>query len=223
MTGTDKPRVVRVAAWLTLALAPAGLLLLIVGILEVQWWGSDGSKRLLALLDSINNEFGIEPPALLRTREGAIELIILGLFCLAYASLGIWLLRGRLWARTWALAAGAVAALAGLIGVGADSTESHTLADYYAKLNGSVIGDHIPQVKALLYPGWYSWAEDIAQGLQVILSLAAFVALAYAVISHGDFFTGGRAVDAPPDEWDSALSRVRESSRRQREADADES
>jgi hypothetical protein len=219
MTGTDKPRVVRVAAWLTLALAPVGLLLLLDGILEWQWWGSGESKRLITLLDSINNEYGIEPPALLRTREGAAELIILGVFCLGYALLGIWLLRGRLWARTWAMVAGALAALAGLIGVGADSTESHTLADYFAKMNGSVIGDRIPAVKALLYPGWYSWAEDIAQGLQVLLSLAAFIALAYAVISHGDFFTGGRAVDAPPDEWDSALSRVRDQSRRQREAD----
>jgi hypothetical protein len=219
MTGTDKPRIVRVAAWLTLALAPAGLLLVLDGILELRWWGSDQSKQLIALLDNINTEYGIEPPALLRTREGAIELIVLGVVCLAYAALGVFLLRGRIWARTWAMIAGVLTALFGLIGVGADATESHTIADYYAKLNGSVIGDRIPQVKALLYPGWYPWAEDIFQGLQVILSLAALAALAWAVITHGDYYTGGRAMDAPPDDWDSALSRVREQSRRHREAD----
>src|SRR4051794_31771889 len=157
MTGNDTPRVVRSAAWLTLALAPAGLLLVLVGILELRWWGSEQSKQLLALLDNINTEYGIQLPALLREKEGAVELVVLGVFCLAYSVLGIWLLRGRLWARTWALAAGAVAALAGLIGVGADSTESHTLANYFSTLNGSAIGDRIPQVRALLYPGWYSW------------------------------------------------------------------
>lgn len=219
MTGTDRPRIVRLAARLTLLLAPAGLLLVLDGILELRWWGSAQSTRLIALLENIKTEYGIDPPALLRQREGAWELIILGLFCMAYAVLGVWLLRGRLWARTWAVAAGVVAALAGLIGVGADAIESHTLADYFSKLTGSVIGDRIPQVRALLYPGWYSWVEDIAQGLQVLLSLAALAALGWAVITHGDYFTGGREVDAPPDEWDSALSRVREQSRRHRAAD----
>ncbi|GAA0548776.1 hypothetical protein GCM10010172_33330 [Paractinoplanes ferrugineus] len=204
---------------LTLALAPAGLLLVLDGILELRWFGSGEAKQLRTVLDGINNEYGITPPALLRHEEGAWELIFLGLFCLAYATFGIWLLRGRLWARTWAVVGGVVAALAGLIGVGADSTESHTLADYFAKLHGSVIGDRIPQVEALLYPSWYPWLEDLAQGLQVILSLAALAALAWAVITHGDYYTGGRAVDAPPDAWDSALSRVREQSRRHRAAD----
>ncbi|GAA2653145.1 hypothetical protein Adu01nite_74440 [Paractinoplanes durhamensis] len=210
----------RVAAWLTLALAPAGLLLVLDGILELQWWGSAGATRLLALLDSIDTEYGIAAPALLRSREGAVELIVLGVFCLGYSLLGIWLLRGRLWARTWAFAAGAAAVLFGVIGVGGDATESRTLSTYFDALTGSVLTDRIPQVQALLYPGWYSWAEDIAQGLQLLLSLAAFAGLAAAVISHSDWFTGGRAVDAPPDDWDSALSRVREQSRRQREADS---
>jgi hypothetical protein len=220
MTGTDAPRVVRVAAWLTLALAPVGLLLLLDGILELHWHGTSEAEQLIDLLNKIQSDYGIEPPALLRGKDGAVQLMILGAFCLAYSSLGIWILRGRLWARTTALAAGALASLVGLIGVGADSTEPRTLAIYFDNLAGSAIPDRVPMVKALLYPGWYSWAEDILQGLQVLLSLAALGALAAAVITHSDFFSGRRAVDAPPDEWDSALSRVREQSRKQREADS---
>ncbi|WP_213005008.1 hypothetical protein [Paractinoplanes toevensis] len=219
-TPTPAPRVVRAAAWLTLTLAPAGLLLVLDGILELRWWGSDESKHLLALLDNLNTEYGIEPPALLRGREGAVELVVLGILCLGYAALGVWLLRGRLWARTWAIGAGVLTLLLGVIGVGSDATESHTVANYFEQLTGSAIGDRVPEVRELLFPGWYPWAEDIIQGAQVLLTLAALVALASAVISHGDYFTGGREADAPPDEWDSALSRVREQSRRQREADS---
>ncbi|GIF26421.1 hypothetical protein Ate02nite_91510 [Paractinoplanes tereljensis] len=210
---------VRVAAWLTLALAPVGLLLVLDGILELQWWGSAESKHLLAALDSINTEYGITPPALLRGREGAVELIVLGVLCIAYAILGIWLRRGRLWARSWAIGGGLLTLLLGIMGVGSDATESHTVAAYFEQLHGSAIGDRVPAVRELLFPGWYPWAEDIIQGAQVLLTLAALVALASAIISHGDYFTGGREVDAPPDEWDSALSRVRDQSRRQREAD----
>jgi hypothetical protein len=220
MTGTDAPRRVRVAAWLTLALAPVGLLLLLDGLMELHWWGTSGARQLIALLDKIQVDYGIEPPALLRGKDGAVQLVILGAVSLAYASLGIWLLRGRLWARTVALVVGVLITLIGLIGIGADATEPRTLAAYFKDLHGSAIPDRIPGVEALLYPGWYPWAEDVLQGLQVLLSLVAVVALAYAVISHSDYFTGGRAADAPPDEWDAALSRVREQSRKQREADS---
>ena len=219
MTGTDVPRAVRLAAWLTMAIAPIGLLMLLDGLLELHWWGTEDAKQLIALLDKIQADYGIEPAALLRGRIGAVQLVLLGAFCLAYASLGIWLLRGRLWARTAALVAGVLATMAGLIGVGADSTEPRTLAAYFTSLHDAQLADREPLVRALLYPGWYSWFEDIVQGLQVIVSLAALLALGWAVITHSDWFTGGRDAGAPPDDWDNALSRVREQSRRQREAD----
>ena len=220
MTGTDAPKAVRRAALLTFLLAPAGVLLILDGLLELRWWGSSGADRLLAELARLQTEFGLEPPALLRGKEGAVELIVLGVLSLAYSALGVWLLRGRVWARTAGLVGGGVLILLGLIGVGTDAAESRTLASYFTAMAGSAIDGRIPEVRALLYPGWYSWVEDIVQGFQVLAVLAAVVALAAAVIGHSDYFTGGRSVDAPPDEWDSALSRVREQSRRQREADS---
>jgi hypothetical protein len=219
MTGFDAPRRVRVAAWLTWAMAPIGLFLLVVGVLELRWWGSDESRRLLALLAQLKAQYGIQPPALLRGHGGAVELIILGVVCIAYASLGFGLLRGRLWARTWAFALGGATLLWGLIGVGGDATESHTLAVYFKTLAASAIGDQAPAVRALLYPGWYSWVEDIAQGLQVLGSLAMLLALAAAVIAHGDYFVGKPGTDAPPDEWDNALSRIRDNTVRDSEID----
>lgn len=221
MTGTDVPRLVRVAARLTLALAPVGLLLLLDGLLELHWLGTSQAHRLVGMLDKIQADYGIEPPSLLRGHGGAIQLVVLGVVCIAYSTLGIWLLRGRSWAKTAGLVAGPLIALFGLISVGADSTMSRTLATYYSDLRGSAMADRVPGIEALVYPGWYSWAEDIVQGMQVLLSLAAVVALAMAVISHSDWFSGRREADAPPDEWDSALGRVREQSRRQREADSD--
>jgi hypothetical protein len=216
MTGTDAPKAVRRAALLTFLLAPAGVLLILDGLLELRWWGSSGADRLLAELARLQTEFGLE----LRGKEGAVELIVLGVLSLAYSALGVWLLRGRVWARTAGLVGGAALILLGLIGVGTDAAESRTLASYFTAMAGSAIDGRIPEVRALLYPGWYSWVEDIVQGFQVLAVLAAVVALAAAVIGHSDYFTGGRSVDAPPDEWDSALSRVREQSRRQREADS---
>jgi hypothetical protein len=220
MTGTEVPSRVRLAALLCFTLAPIGLLLVLVGVLELHWFGTSDASRLTALIDRTRAEYGIVPPALLRGREGAIELILMGLAALAFSALGVWLRRGRLWARTTMIVAGVVLAFWGLFEIGADATEPNTLASYYEALRGSVVTERIPQVQALLYPGWYSWVEDVAQGLEVIALVATLLALAAAIISNSDYFTGGRSVDAPPDAWDDALSRVREQSKRQREADA---
>lgn len=215
MTGIDAPRGVRVAAWLTLAMVPVGLLLVLDGLLELRWWGTAGSARLLALLADLQDTYGLPPPALLRGRDGAIELVVLGLFGMAYGVLGVWILRGRLWARAWAFAAGAGTFLVGMFGVGSDASESNTLANYLAALRGSAIPERIPAVRELFYPGWYSWAEDIVQGLQVTVTLAALIALIAAVVNHGGYFvaapSGG---DDQQDEWGDALSRVRHQMRR---------
>jgi len=211
---------VRLAAKLTMAVAPFGLLLLLDGLLELHWFGTTEAHQLAALMDKIQADYGIEPAALLRGRLGALQDVILGLVCLGYAALGIWVLRGRLWARTWALILGVLATLAGVIGIGADSTEPRTLAAYFNDLLGSELTDRVPMVHGLLYPGWYPWVEDIVQGLQVIGSVAALLALAWAVITHSDYFTGNRDVGAAPDDWDNALARVKEQSRKQREAES---
>jgi len=219
MTGTDAPKAVRRAALLTFLLAPAGLLLIVDALIELRWWGSSGADRLLAQLAKLQTEYGLEPPALLRGRDGAVELLVLGLACVAFSALGVWLLRGRLWARTTAMVGGVVLILFGLIGVGTDAAESNTLAVFFKNMSGSAIDDQIPAVRALLYPGWYSWAEDILQGFQLLASLAALIALTAAVIGHSDYFTGGRSVDAAPDEWDDAMARIRDKGRRHREAE----
>lgn len=210
MTGIDTPRGVRVAAWLTMAMVPVGLLLVLDGLLELRWWGTDEAKRLLALLGQLEDAYGLVPPALLRGKDGAVQLVILGVVAIAYGALGWWLLRGRLWARTWALGVGCVTFLIGVFGVGADATESHTPAAYFTELRGSAIGERVPEVQALFYPGWYPWAEDVVQGLQVLVTLAAIIALISAVIAHGDFFVGTASDDGEHDEWDAALSRMRE-------------
>ena len=74
MTGTDVPRLVRVAAWLTLALAPVGLLLLLDGLLELRWLGSSQAHRLIDILDKIQADYGIEPPSLLRRIASRLHL-----------------------------------------------------------------------------------------------------------------------------------------------------
>lgn len=219
MTGLDTPRRVRVAAWLTWMMAPVGLLLVFVGVLELRWWSSDQAHRLVALLAQLRSEYGLQPPALLRDRGGAVELIILGAVCIAYAGLGFGLMRGRLWARAWAFGLGGALLLVGVIGVGGDASESSTLAVYFKTLHDSAIGDQAPAVRALLYPGWYSWIEDIAQGLQVLGVVAVMIALAAAVVAHGDYFVGKPSTGGPPDEWDSALSRIRDKTVRDSEID----
>ncbi|GIF00198.1 hypothetical protein [Paractinoplanes rishiriensis] len=210
MTGIDAPRAVRVAAWLTLAMVPVGLLLALHGLLELRWWGTGEASRLLALLGQLQEEYGLIPPALLRGRDGAVQLVVLGAAGMAYGILGFWILRGRLWARTWALAAGGLTFLVGLIGVGSDAAEAHTPGSYFAQMRGSAIPERIPAVRELFYPGWYSWAEDILQGLQVLVTLAAVIALIAAVIAHSEYFLPRASADAEPDEWDAALARMRQ-------------
>lgn len=209
MVGTEVPRGVRVAALAAWLMVPAGLLLIVAGVLELRWWGSSDATRLLAVLAGLQDEFGTLPPALLSGRGGAVTFIVLGAVCLAFAVLAPLIGRGRRWARTAGLALGFVTFLIGLFGIGADSTEPHDLNSLYAALNGSALGDRIPQIEALVYPGWYAWLEDIAQGFQVADSLAVVLTLMWAVIAYADYFVTKRTENAPPDEWDAALTRIR--------------
>jgi hypothetical protein len=212
MTGIDVPRGVRVAALLTLVMVPVGLLLVVDGALELLWWASADAHRLRALMAQLQTTYGLTPPALLRGRSGAVELVVLGVAATAFGLLGLGVWRGRSWARTAALAFGGVTALVGIVLVGSDATESRPPASYFTLLADSATPQYIAPLKALFYPAWYAWAEDLLQGAQVLGTVAALIALIAAVIAHGDFFLG-RPAGGQPDEWDAALSRIRQQTR----------
>jgi hypothetical protein len=71
-------------------------------------------------------------------------------------------------------------------------------------------GAGVAEIRALLYPGWYSWVEDIAQGLYVLASLATALTLTYAAVWHSDYFSSKGTDTAAPDSWDAAISRIRQ-------------
>src|SRR5690349_7578092 len=121
MTGTGAPRTVRLAAILTMAVAPFGLLLVIDGLLEQHWFSTTAAHRLMALMDKLQAEVGLEPVRPLRGRSGAVQDVVLGLVCIGWAALGIWVVRGRGWARTWAPVLGVLVTMAGMAGIGADA------------------------------------------------------------------------------------------------------
>jgi len=208
MTGVDVPRPVRAATVFTWLLAPAGLLLVLDGLWELRWWGSPAAARLLAAFAKVQAEFGAEPPPLLRGRSGAVVLIVLGVVTLACAMLAPLIYKGRLWARTWSMVLGIATLFVGLASIGADAYHPQDLSGYLSSLAQGESAGSIPLITSLMYPGWYSWLEDIAQGLQVLASAAAVAALVAAVISHRDYFTAKRAEAAAPDEWDAAISRL---------------
>ncbi|MCU7728794.1 hypothetical protein ODJ79_34210 [Actinoplanes sp. KI2] len=218
MTRTDAPRTVRLAAIMTMAVAPVGLLLLLDGLLEMHWLSSPAAHRLAALMDQIRTDYGIEPPALLQGWPGAVQDVLLGLVCVGYGVLGIWLLRGRGWARTAALILGIVVTMAGMAAITADATDWGQFAGYDRTPEAAKLIDRVATLREVLYPGWHSRFEDVVQILQVIVSVVAVVALAWAVFAHSSYFTGKRDADAPPDDWDNALARAKELSRKPREA-----
>ncbi|MEV6844948.1 hypothetical protein [Actinoplanes sp. NPDC051411] len=208
MSGAEIPRRVRVATTIIMLLAPAGLLLVIDGLWELRWWASPSADHLVALLTDIKREFGVEPPVLLRGHTGAIELIVLGLLTMVPAFLALGVRSGHRTARTWVFVL-AIATLAiGVAFIGSDATEPVTLQTYFANMHQGIAVDRIPDVKAALYPGWYSWVEDIAQGLQALAAVAAIGALAVAVIWHGDWFFGRGKSQPADDAWDAAISRL---------------
>ena len=78
---------VRTAVVFAAAMAPAGLLLIAAGLLNLTWWRSADAARLTAVLAGIEAGDGFEPPAMLRRGGAAVTLIVLGALCLAYAAL----------------------------------------------------------------------------------------------------------------------------------------
>lgn len=210
MTGVDVPKRVSVAttfAWLCL---PAGLLLLLDGLWELRWWGSSSAHQLLALTAHIKDEFGVDPPTLLRGHDGAYQLAVLGALTLAYGLLAPMIRIGRRWARTAGVVIGLITVIAAIFFIGADLTDPNTLQTYFDNLHQGIASQEIPQVKALIYPSWYPWAEDIAQVLHLLAAAAALSTLCAAVMANGDYFTTkklDREIVAD-DAWDAAITRL---------------
>jgi len=201
---------VRVAALLALAGALTGVLLIVAGFADLHWWGTPTAGQLIRLMERIDVELGVPQPALLRHGAGAVELIVVGAACLPYAILAPLILKGRRWARTAGLALGLVTFLVGMAGIGADATQPHVLKSYLQVLASAGESEMIPQVRALVNPAWYGWLEDVAQGLQALVSLATVLALTATAVMHPHFFTAGKATPQVPDEWTAAISRIRE-------------
>ena len=212
MTVDGTPRGVRVIVLLAWSMVPAGALLVLAGALDLVWWASPGAGRLTTLMDGLRAEYGVHPPAMLRHGSGAVTLLVLGAAGMAYALLAPAIRRGRRWARSWALGVAFAMFLITLMGIGADASQPTYLRDYYAVLQWTGLGDRIPEVRSLIYPGWYSWLEDVAQGVAAAVALAVVVGLAWAAAAHPDHFVGSARAGAPaePDEWDAALAKVRE-------------
>jgi len=198
-------------------MAPAGLFLVVAGLLDLHWWSTPSAARLVDLFAQIRIERGFQPPALLRSRESAVELVVIGAVCLAYAVLAPLIHKGRRWARTGALVLGFGTFLIGLVSIGADASQPVDLRGYLDALARSAAGGPIPEIQALVYPGWYAWFEDLAQGLQVLVSFAAAVALAGAVVWHPDYFASKKAAEVTPDAWGAAITRIHQETVRRRD------
>ena len=206
MTGFDAPRGVRLASLFTLAMVPVGVLLVLDGLLELRWWSSAQAHQLLDLLAQLKTTYGLVPPALLRGHSGAVQLLLLGVAATAFGLLGLWVRRGRLWARTWALGLGAATFLFGLVCIGSDVTEPNPPATYLTLLEDSAVPQFVPQVEALLYPSWYPWAEDLIQGAQVLMTLVALARAGRRGDRARRLLRRPQAGDDAPDEWDAAMS-----------------
>ncbi|SNY35246.1 hypothetical protein [Paractinoplanes atraurantiacus] len=218
MTGSEVPRGVRVITLLAWLMVPAGVLLVCAGVLDLTWWASADAGRLTAVMTQIKTEYGVNEPALLRSGDGAVTLIVLGIAALSYGMLAPMIRRGRRGARGWAIGVGSAFFLVAMLGIGSDASQPSYLKDYYETLTWTTQTERIAEIKQLLYPAWYQWFEDFAQGLGALAALAVLVGLSWAAVAHADHFVGLRpgrpgaaATGGEPDEWDAALARIRNS------------
>jgi hypothetical protein len=209
MTGIRAPRTVRTATVLAWLMVPAGALLITAGVLDLVWWASPEADRLRSLMQDIETEYGIIPPALIRDGRGAVTLIVLGAAGLAYGGLAPLLLRGVRWARSWALGGAFGIFLIGLMTIGADASQPKYLRDYFETMTAATIGDRVQQIRAALYPAFYPWFEDIAQGVGTAVAFGVVLTIVWAIISDADYFVIRSSKPDEPDEWDDAIARMR--------------
>jgi hypothetical protein len=213
---TEVPRSALIAARLAVAVAATGLLLIVAGLLDLHWWGTSSAHELRRVFEQVRIEYGDQPPALLRAGGGAVELIVLGICCLPYAFLAPLIRKGRRWARTTALLLGLATFIVGLIEIGADATQPVDLHAYLVALGNKGATSPVPQITSVIYPGWYNWVEDAAQGLQALASLALVITLTGLSVWHPYFFAGKTTAAQAPDEWSEAISRIRDQNARRR-------
>jgi hypothetical protein len=220
---TETSRVARVVGLLAVAVAVTGGLLIGAGLLDLHWWGTASAQGLRHTFDTVRVQYGVLPPALLRDGSGAAELVVLGVCSLAFTGLAPLIVQGRRWARTVALTVALATFSVGLIEVGADAAQPVDLRAYLQLLSGRGTTELVAQIQALIYPAGYGWIEDVAQGLQVLASLAVVVTLSWVSVWYPDFFVGLRA-SAPPadDRWNSALERIRRQNAGQRPGEPDD-
>lgn len=165
-------------------MVPIGIALIVIGLVELRWWNSPSTDRLFELFAIVKADNGLVRPSLLREYAGAWELIGLGAISLAYAGFAPYIGKRSRNARTFALVSGILLLLYVVVDIGADATFGRTVAEYVR-----LLGEHkavpgaTPADFAPLWPApWYSWFEDIAQGLQALAFLGALIAVAAAAI-----------------------------------------
>jgi hypothetical protein len=186
---------------------PIGLALIAIGLIELRWWNSPSTDRLFELFAVVKADNGLGRPMLLREYGGAWELIGLGVISVAYAGFAPYVRRGSRSARTVALVSGILLLLYLVVDIGADATFGRTVGDYIALLGQhKAVPGATPAEFAPLWPApWYSWFEDIAQGLQALAFLGAAIALGSAAIGPEQPLA---VRDEPTDAYGHALRRA---------------
>ena len=207
MEASRVPRNTRIAIFLLWAMVPIGIALIVIGVIELLWWNSPHTDRLFDLFAVVKADNGLMRPMLLREPGGAWELVGLGFISLAYAGFAPYIRKGSRSARTIAMVAGAGLLLYVVVDIGGDATFGKTIGDYLFELGNlkAVPGATAADFQPLWPPAWYSWFEDVAQGLQAVTFLAAIIALATVAIGYGEQLRIVR--DEPTDQYGRALRR----------------
>lgn len=199
------PGSLRTALAAIVALAPVGVALVVVAGLEMLWWRSPDAAQLQAVFGAVQEKHGLEPPFVLRNTLGSLILIGLGLIGAALALFAVPMRAGRQWARTTVVWTLSVVLLIGLIEIGADATITSSPATYLtdlARYDPDGVSFDPGHIRSLLYPAWYTWVEDLAQGAQVIAALGVLLSLAKAALWHETL-----TPSAEPGEGDDDMAR----------------
>lgn len=193
-------------------MVPIGIALIFIGFVELRWWSLPSTDHLFELFAAVKADNGLTRPSLLREPGGAWELVALGAVSLAYAGFAPSIAKGNRSARTFALVSAILLLLYVLVDLGADATFGTNVTDYIR-----LLGEHkaVPRAApadfAPLWPAaWYSWFEDIAQGLQAVGFLSAAIALVNVSLAPEHL---AQVHPEPTDDFGRALQRAVENRR----------